>query len=227
MGNAGMPGADGMVGPKGPEGKQGQQGLGGISGTQGVPGNQGQQGDPGLPGPVGQQGVQGPIGETGDQGDTGPQGIPGTAGSLGLLVDGNIDTFSYIYSTEIQVISENTSVAFSDQGLATLNNMTITGINEFNQAYLGVLVQEPGMYHISFVLGVSNTFGPVGIAVNNTVTPERTFEMAAGNMQVRGFIIQQLEPYSLISIQHVQKQNSINLNMPINVALIITRYSSG
>lgn len=223
-GNKGMPGADGMVGGPGPAGRPGPQGFPGVAGSKGPVGPAGPDGAAGATGPNGPKGSTGLTGVQGSAGPQGPEGMPGPAGPQGPPVEGVIEHYGYAYSTIIQTIPNDFTFRINQAGILS-TMMSMSGTTELGDPYAGILVEEGGWYQVSFVVHIGSP-GFVGIAYNGTVTADRTFQVAAGNLQIQGFTISNLEPYTLVSLKHVNDTNAYTLAIAINAALNIEKYGT-
>lgn len=141
---------------------------------------------PGIIGPTGAQGIQGITGTT------------GPAGGLSAA-------FAYIYSTQVQSVSNTGSVLFNNPTTTSSAPIAFT-------AYNSTITLSPGIYLISFQVSVGNVGGSTwGIAVNNAITQPFSYTNLSGNSQVWGEAIISIINPSTISIVNNSGGGSINL----------------
>lgn len=235
-GEAGPVGNTGFDGAQGPEGYPGPRGDVGPIGPQGPIGEPGIQGPHGIPGIDGSQGIQGPMGNKGltgaqgQPGDMGPQGIPGLAGPEGETQIIEIFDYAYMYR-ELMTIQEGKIPNDTQIDLNVDGPYNATSFKR-ETTYAWTLL-ESGTFHISFVIG---TQGPtnVAIAINETYTPQTTFMIGAGQLQIQGFTILSLPAYTRISLMHVEDTNDMEMmtdnsdkfHKSVTAALLIERYGT-
>lgn len=225
VGNPGLPGARGMVGPVGSQGRPGPEGPTGIGGVKGPVGPQGDAGPDGEQGLQGIQGNQGPTGPQGPQGDQGPQGIPGPAGDESIAPTIEIQVHAYAYSGIRQTVPRDYTLSVSDLGASSPGFSLVGSTELYPAAFKAINVNETGMYHISFVAGFG-VQGTVGLAINDVVSPQNTFLIAASNMQIQGFTIMPLYQNDNVSLQYIIDNNPLTLMLPINVAILLEKYGT-
>jgi hypothetical protein len=202
----GIRGATGPTGSTGPTGPTGPTGATGISGTTGATGATGITGATGPTGPTGPTSLI--AGPTGARGITGATGVPGatingatgTTGGTGITGPTGASSalasrFIFIYSTDAQVIADNTDVTFNTLETAS------SGFT-FTPPSTQITVGTGGIYQVDFSAN-SPGVAQYGVAVNGIAIVGTSYRSAqTGTTQVKGQAIVTIPAGGIVTLRN-------------------------